>query len=304
MTGKIQDFATIGIVHPMIFKPLIRGEGDFGPSIAQILNDPYFGGIEAGWVKDPAERAKVAQLIKKSGKAMSFAGQPVLLTQKLDLNHLDEAERKRAVDALIGVIPQAVEFGARGFGVLSGKVVAPEHKSRAMEQLIKSLTEVGGELKKHGIRLVLETFDQLSYGKNALIGPHKDAAVIAKEVRKVLPNFGLMMDLSHLPLQGETAQEAWDTAGEYVVHAHIGNCVMDNPSHPMNGDEHPPFCDPAGKVCMDELVEYLRVLKKGGYLSQERKPFLSFEVCIYADWTQEKLIKHSQETLDAAWAKV
>lgn len=304
MNQPIQDVASVGLVHFMLWKDTIKGEGDFS-SVSTILDDPYFGAMEMSWVKEDAERAHVAKLVAASGKRVAFGAQPVLLTQKLDINHLDESERRTAVDAVVGVMPQAAEIGAVGFGLLSGKAVAADKKDRAMEQLVKSLVEIGTELKKHAdIPLVLETFDQLDYGKNCLIGPNRDAATIAKEVRKTIPKFGLMIDLSHLPLQGETAAQAWADAGEYVAHAHMGNAVMNKPDHPMNGDEHPPFCDPDGENCVDELTDYLRVLKDGGYLNAERKPFLSFEVCVYGDWTREKLIAQCKETLDAAWSRV
>ena len=304
MKDRIQEYARIGLVHFMLWKDCIKGEGDFS-SVSTILDDPYFDGIEVSWINDAAQRSRAAQAVRKSGKALAFGAQPVLLTQKLDINHLDEAERSKAVAAVVGVMPQAVEFGARGFGLLSGKNVAASDKSRAMEQLVKSLVEIGGELKQHSdIPLVLETFDQLDYGKNCLIGPNSDAAAIAREVRKSVPKFGLMIDLSHLPLQGETSEEAWSAAGEYVVHAHMGNCIMNKPDHPMNGDEHPPLCDPDGENGVEELTEYLGVLKQNGYLNKETRPFLSFEVCIYGDWTREKLIAQCKETLDAAWAQV
>ena len=304
MKEPIQDYATIGLVHFMLWKECIKGEGDFS-SVSTLLDDPYFGGVEVSWIKDAAGRARVAQAIKQSGKALAFGAQPVLLTQKLDINHLDEAERSKAVAAVVDVMPQAVELGARGFAVLSGKNVAAADKSRAMEQLVKSLVEIGGKLKQHSdIPLVMETFDQLDYGKNCLIGPNKDAAAIAREVRKSVPRFGLMIDLSHLPLQGESSAEAWAAAGDYVVHAHMGNCVMNKPDHPMNGDEHPPLCDPDGQNCVDELADYLGVLLNGGYLNKDTRPLLSFEVCVYRDWTRDKLLAQCKETLDAAWARV
>lgn len=304
MKGPIQDYATVGLVHFMMWKDNIKGDGDFS-SVSTVIDDPYFGGIEVSWMHDAAERARVAKLVNASGKALAFGAQPVLLTQKLDINHLEETERKKAVDAVVGVIPQAAELGARGFGLLSGKNVTAANKSKAMEQLVRSLVEIGTALQKHtDIPLVLETFDQLDYGKNCLIGPNADAAAIAREVRKSIPKFGLMIDLSHLPLQGESPAHAWQAAGDYVLHAHMGNCVMNKPNHPMNGDEHPPLGDPDGENGVDELAEYLKVLHENGYLHTSTKPFLSFEVCVYGDWTREQLIAQCKETLDEAWARV
>lgn len=304
MNGNIQDVARVGLVHFMLWKDCIRGEGD-AASTSVILDDPYFDAIEVTRINNAAARAEVARRVHTSGKWLGFGAQPVLLTQKLDLNHIDPAERAKAVQGVLDVIPQAVELGARGFGVLSGKAVPAADKDAAMGRLVDSLSTIATELKRQGgIPLLLETFDQLPYGKNCLIGPNADAAAIAREVRKTHPDFGLMLDLSHLPLQGETPREAWAVSGDCVSHAHIGNCIMDRPGHPMNGDEHPPFGDPDGRNGVPELTEYLRVLLENGYLDSTRRPFLSFEVCIYGDWTRPALIDHCKQTLDAAWRAV
>ncbi len=304
MKEPIQEYAKIGLVHFMLWKDCIKGAGD--PStVNTILDDPYFGAVEVSWINDDAQRKAVAEAIRRSGKAVAFGAQPVLLTQKLDINHLDENERRRGVDAVLSVIPQAYELGAHGFGLLSGKDVPESNRDRAKEQLVKSLVEIGRELGNHGSTpLVLETFDRVPYGKNCLIGPNEEAAEVAREVRKSIPSFGLMIDLSHLPLQGESAQDAWAAAGEYVVHAHMGNCVMEKPEHPMNGDEHPPLGIPDGENGVDELADYLKVLLDGGYLSKARKPFLSFEVSVFGDLTQQQVIEQSKQTLDAAWARL
>lgn len=303
MKENIHDYCKVGIVHFMMWKDCIKGDGDHG-SVDVILNDPFFDAIELTRINDAGTRRNVASKIKASGKAVGFGAQPVLLTQKLDLNHLDEAERQKAVAGVLAVVPQAVELGARGFALLSGKNVAPDRKSEAFEQLLKSLHEIAGALRKHaGPPLILETFDQLPYGKNCLIGSNADAAVIAREMRKKFPEFGLMIDLSHLPLQGETPQQAWDAVAPYLVHAHIGNCVMEKPGHPMNGDEHPPLADPDGRNGLPELVEYLQTLLKGGFLNKKTRPFLSLEVCVYGNLTREAAIQQSKDIVQAAWER-
>lgn len=219
MKGSVREVAKLGIVHFMLHKDTIKGGGDHS-SLVQLLEHPEFDAVECTWINDPATRKKIASTRTKTGKALAFGAQPVLLTQELDLNSLDEDQRSVAVAAVQSVIPQAYELGAEGFGLLSGKNVPASDKKHAMEKLVRSLVEIGDHLAEMGsIPLVLETFDQLDYGKNALIGSHRDAAWIAKEVRKSHPSFGLMIDLSHLPLQGEKVTEAWEVAGDYIVHA-------------------------------------------------------------------------------------
>ena len=304
MLSSLREVCKLGIVHFMLHKDTIKGDGDHA-SLLKLLESPDFDAVETTWINDPEVRRSVVEKRRSTGKSLAFGAQPILLTQKHDLNSLDEERRRAAVRAVRDVVPQAYELEASGFGVLSGKTVDPSDHDRAMSQLVKSLVEIADTLAESGtMPLVIETFDQLDYGKNCLIGPNLDAARVAKEVRREHPNFGVMIDLSHLPLQKETAQQAWDAVGEYVVHAHMGNCVMEKPEHPMNGDEHPPLCDPDGENCVEELAEYLRVLKSAGFLNRETRPFLSFEVVPYNGKRADEVVRMSLQTLSQAWERV
>ena len=313
MEGSIRELCRLGIVHFMLYKDTITGGGSHA-SLLELIASPEFDAVECSWINRDDVRRSVAEARRKSGKTLAFGAQPVLLTQQLDLNSADEEQRRTAVAAVKAVIPQAYELGAEGFALLSGRAVSPADRQNhqnyhnAMDNLVRSLIEIADALAERGsIPLVLETFDQLPYGKNCLIGPNRDAARIAREVRKSHPGFGLMIDLSHLPLQGETPREAWEAVGEYLVHAHMGNCIMNKPAHPMNGDAHPPLCHPEGENGIDELADYLSVLYRGGFLNREDRPVLSFEVACEGTASPEAaeaLLRQSLDTLKQAWRRV
>ena len=128
------------------------------------------------------------------------------------------------------------------------------------------------------MNIVLETFDRVPFGKNCLVGPNALAVEVSSRVRREYPNFGLMLDLSHFPLQGETSEYALRIARDHLVHAHIGNCVMRNPNHPAYGDNHPRFGCEDGENDIPEAVEFLSELLDIGFLDPEKRPILSFEV--------------------------
>jgi sugar phosphate isomerase/epimerase len=305
MESKPQDYAKIGIIHFMLYKEALKGQADVITSLATLANDPYFDAIEVTWIRDKAMRSDAATLLRESGKTVAFGAQPVLLTQGLDLNHEDAWKRRDAVDAVKRVVEQAYELGAAGLAVLSGKDPGEEKRSAARDALVASLSEIAAELRAQGtMPLVLETFDRKPFGKNCLIGPSDEAVEIAKRMRERFPDFGLMIDLSHLPLLGEAPKEAVETVREYLVHAHMGNCVMSDPRHPMYGDAHPPFGDPAGENGVEQLADYLRALLDNGYLDRKKRRILSFEVCPYGDWTPESLLDQSKETLEEAWERI
>ena len=87
----------------------------------------------------------------------------------------------------------------------------------------------------------------------------------------------MTIDLSHFPLLGETPEEAVEYTKDYLIHAHLGNCIMGD--YPGRGDTHPRFGVPGGQNDVEAVARYLRALKRVGYF--EKMPFgsiLSFEV--------------------------
>ncbi|HRI89953.1 MAG TPA: TIM barrel protein [Candidatus Hydrogenedentes bacterium] len=302
MNGSIHDYARVGIVHFMAYPACAGGEGPVLESIHRLANDTYFDVIELTRVKDNGARAAVRAIAEQARVDLCFGAQPILLGGGFDLNHADDTERRKAIDAVKAGVDQAEELGCKGVAVLSGK--ATGDTEGAMLLLIDSLKQLAGYAKSKGMPLVLETFDQVPFGKNCLIGPNADAVVVSKEVRKEYPDFGIMLDLSHLPLQFEASAEAIATAGAHLVHAHIGNCAMDDPTHPAYGDNHPRFGAPGGRNDIAELTEYLRALLASGYLSTTVRRVLSFEVKPMQGEDAEAVIAGSKRTLDAAWRRV
>ncbi|MDZ4857541.1 MAG: TIM barrel protein [Candidatus Hydrogenedentes bacterium] len=302
MNGSIHDYARVGIVHFMAYPACMGGEGPVLESITRIASDLYFEAIELTRVKDEAARKMVRDIAEQSRVDLYFGAQPILLGGGLDLNHADSAERIKAIDAVKAGIDQAHELGCKGVAVLSGKV--SEDADAAMQRLVDTLKQLAAYAKSKDLPLVLETFDQVPFGKNSLIGPNADAVAVSQEVRKEFPDFGIMLDLSHLPLQFENSAEAIATAGSHLVHAHIGNCAMDDPAHPAYGDNHPRFGAPGTRNDVKELTEYLRALMDSGYLSTRNRRVLSFEVKPMEGEDAEVVIGGSKRTLDAAWRKL
>jgi len=113
-----------------------------------------------------------------------------------------------------------------------------------------------------------------------------------------------VLDLSHLPLLGETAETMLTTAKETLGHIHLGNCVMRDPNHAAYGDEHPPFGTEGGENSVAELAEFLRVLGEIGYLNEETPGAVSFEVKPLAGQEPADAIANAKATLDAAWAQL
>lgn len=304
MNGSLHNYMKVGIVHFMAFPETGQGKGPVLETITQIAEDEFFGAIEITHIEDAATRAAAAKLLATAGLIVGYGGQPVELGGKLDINSVDAATRKAAVDRLKLAIDEAYELGARKFAVLSGPYPGDDKHQAATTALLQSLDELCTYAESQGdMSCVLEVFDR-TIDKKSLIGPTVEGVEVSQVVRRKHPSFGLMIDLSHLPLQFETAKHALGTAGDHLVHAHIGNCVVKDRAHSLYGDLHPRFGVPGGENGVPELVDYLRELMNVGYIGEGKQNVVAFEVKPYGGETSSAVIAQAKRTLMEAWARL
>jgi sugar phosphate isomerase/epimerase len=293
----------VGLVHFMAFPATIKGEGPVYETIRKIAVDDYFSAIEITTIKDPETRLAVKKMLETSHMTVAYGAQPRLLTTGMNINSLVEEERQKALDNLMQGIDEAYEIGASSFAFLSGNY-DENKKEEAFQALVKSTNEICAYAKSKGdMKIALEVFDY-DVDKRSLIGPADLALRYAKEIRKAHDHFGLMVDLSHIPLIHETIEESLLPVKDYIVHAHIGNCVVKSPDMPAYGDVHPRFGFPNGENDVDEVVEYLKVLLDIGFLNTQTPPVVSFEIKPFGDEDADVVIANAKRVLNLAWARV
>lgn len=303
MNVPLSNYMKVGLVHFMAFPTTIKGEGPVEETIKKVALDDYFQVIEITTIKDPQVRERVKRILESSHLTVTYGAQPRLLTNGLNINDLREEERQKAINNLKEGIDEAYELGCKGFAFLSGKY-EESSKEESYQALVSSTIEICAYVKSKGnMRVAMEVFDY-DVDKKSLIGPAPLAARFAAEVRAKHPHFGLMVDLSHIPLLHETNEESILPVKEFITHAHIGNCVIKDSSMNAYGDVHPRFGFPNGENDVDEVVAFLRVLLQIGYLNEKDPPILSFEVKPFGDEDPELVIANAKRTLNLAWAKV
>lgn len=303
MNEPMECYFKPGIIHFMAYPDTMRGEGPILETLEKIALDPYFQVVEITWIKSPEVRAQALKLLNTAHLDIYYGAQPRLLTTGMNINDLDENARVEAVNNLKAGIDEAIEMEAKGFAFLSGRFEETT-KEQSFQALLSSTRELCDYAKaKGGLRVVLEVFDY-DLDKKSLIGPAGLAARFAKEMRAGgYDNFGLMVDLSHIPQLHETIEESIMPVREYIVHAHIGNAVI-KPGMPCFGDQHPRFGFPHGENDVPEVVEFLRTLLKIGYLNTENPPVVSFEVKPFGDEPPDVVIANAKRVLNMAWAMV
>lgn len=304
MKEPLHHYVRPGIVHFMAH-PVIKGEGPIIESLTELLADRFFEVIEISWIKDPAIRAEAKALIDSSGVDAKYGAQPRLLTQSLDLNSLDESGRQAAVADMRLGIDEAAEMGITDFALLSGPAPAPTDEKAAMDALTTSLNEVCAYASDNGINVALEVFDR-GIDKKCLIGPADSAREIAERVKAAHPTFGLIVDLSHIPLLGESPAEALQPVKDHIAHIHIGNAYMDDPTDPAYGDMHPRFGYPGGANDVPEIVAFLKELFAIGYLKTDgsSRGAISFELKPVGSENPQTMIANGQRKLIEAWSQL
>ena len=300
MTDPIHKYFKIGTLQWMSY-PRMDGLA----SLREICRDDFFDAIEININKlgditeDSAEEAR--KLLAQSHLKVCYGAQPSLLGNKLNPNAVDEDERCKAEDELIRSLERAQFFGASGMAFLAGKW-EEETKERSYRQLLKTTINVCRKASEMGMKAELEVFDY-DVDKASLIGPSALAAEFASDVRKYCPNFGLLIDLSHIPICHEKARDVIRTCRPYITHLHFGNAVAD-PAAEGYGDRHQRFGYPGSANDIAELTDFLQVLRDEGFFNEQDPLILSMEISPTADEDEAIVLANSKRCLNRAWALV
>ena len=230
-----KKYMQVGLVHFMAFPEVLTGEGPVLETLDSVLTDDFFDVIEITTIRDPEVRKAAREMLVSSKIVVTYGSQPVQLVNKLDLNSLDADTRQAAIDRCLACVDEAVEMGCRGVAFLSGPHPGEEKRQAATDLLVDSFDRICSHADAMGdLKVVVETFD-FDIDKKALIGPNAEAVSFSARVRQKHDNFGLMLDLSHLPLQRETTRHALHVAKDHLVHAHMGNCLLYTSPSPRDG---------------------------------------------------------------------
>jgi sugar phosphate isomerase/epimerase len=295
-------YLKMGFVHFMAYPAAMKQDNKVVlESIEAACKDPYFTAIELMKIQDQDTRRQALQMLEQSAMTVCYAAQPVVLGGGLNINSVDETTRRKAVDALTKELEFCAEMGSEAIAFLSGKVEEGASRDDAFKAAVKSLQQICDEAAKMNLRIVLETFDT-EIDKRALIGKGPLAVKLAEAVER--DNFGLMVDLSHAPLLGESPRETVLGVKDYLVHAHVGNCFTADRDSPAYGDQHPRFSYPGSPNGVKQLTEYLRALFEVGYLGEGKQPVVSFEVKPLPGESSEIVLANAKRHMNQAWAMV
>ncbi len=217
----------LGVVQFMAFPNSDQNPEALLASLKAIALDADFSLVEVTRMPDQETLTKVRSLLESAHLDCGFAATPVILRQGLNPSATDETVRKSAVDELRRCVDEAIALSAKTLTLMSGPFGGDE--AGELRAFIKTLDEIcayaADRSSSEPLLILVEPFDR-NVDKKALVGPSPLAGELASEMMSRHGNFGLLIDLSHLPLLGETVDECLiSLPSESVRHVHIGNCV-------------------------------------------------------------------------------
>jgi len=309
MVESWRQLMDVGLIHFMAY-PNATDPPAVQETVRKLAQDDFWDVLEIKRVDEPGVHDELRAIAEQSGISYGMAAQPNLLGGKLSLNDPDEAGRQAAVDEVKKSIDAAYELDAKITAVLSGPDPGEAGRDHQMDLLVDSLVELCQYAQDQATDYVcwisLEAFDE-DIDKACLIGPSDRAAQLAQRVREQVENFGITIDLSHLPLLGETPMETVTQLGDYIIHTHAGNCLMADERDEAYGDQHPRFGYPGSENDVAELQKYVESLIYAGYFQSQvptDKPILSFEVKPVGDEDSDLIVAQTKRTWRRMWAQL
>ncbi|MHC1787465.1 MAG: sugar phosphate isomerase/epimerase family protein [Christensenellales bacterium] len=292
---SITTHFSLGTLQWMSYPPARYG---YLEPVRRLCSDDYFRAIELGHIPDEKERVQIRDMLAASALRVFHGAHPLQLGGGYNPNALDEAERLRAQQALFEAVDEAAFLGAEGLAFLSGKWL-PAQREQMLEQLVKTTIALCGYAADKGLAVNLEVFDY-DVDKAVLIGPAPLAARYAGMVTPLCPNFGLLVDLSHIPITHEDSRSVISTLKPYIRHLHIGNAVL-KPGAPAYGDKHPRFGFPQGVNGAPELRDFFMALNREGFLRGDGRMVLSTEVQPFGEEDADIVLAGSKRVIAQAW---
>ena len=282
----------VGIVVFMAFPETAKEEG-VKEAIATLVRDEFFDELEFQVYREAVWK-EIEPILKERELLLGAALQLDILTMKLSLNSSNEAERRKTVDHVKRRIEEAAERGITTVALCSGPDPEPERRAEETRLLVNSLKELCEHAKRYGSRIILEAFDR-EHDKKLLIGPISEAAEIVREVRKEYNNIGLLWDLSHAPMLGESPEVLKDYK-DVLYEVHVG-CAKKADSGFK--DTHPTFYTPGSVNGVEEVARLFKVLLDINY-----KGVVTLEIKPEPTQTSLGIINNAKGVFLSAFAKV
>lgn len=288
----------LGVNHQFLYIDGMTQAQAHTDTLALLAQNPLIDALDC-WVWPQKERAREEiALLRECGKTIHYnigdrIGEPPAFFASPDKSVREEARGRlwRELDVALAASAKKIVIGS-GADVPQAREAAVERFTRLMEDVH---TYIPGD-----VTLTLEPTDR-DVDKRFLFGPVDETVRFIASMREGgFKNFGMLLDMGHIPLMHTTIGQAVRTANDCLEHVHLGNCILKNPQHPLYGDRHPALNVEYGEYAETQVFEMTRALDASGYFKRERPASVSFEMRTMKGLTPEETLRYYVAVWDAA----
>ncbi len=303
MTDDIRNYARIGLVHHMLYPSIMADPDEHVRTLLELVKRDDIETFDCCLPYGEARRDRLIPAVRNCGKENTVFATHLFPLRKLGLPSSAPHEQAQVRMLVADMVAQAVAIGAMGFIFASGgpapAEAGPEHYA-AFADFCRWLCK---ELSPHGITALLEPFDT-TIDKCFLYGSTTTCVALIESLQPEVDNLGIELDVAHLPLMGEPFDGAIRTVAPYLKRVHLGNCVLQDTSHPRYGDTHPPIGYPGGEIDVPQLTQILRSLLDVGFLNTDTRGDLLIEMTPWPGRSVAETVRDGFERVDRAWRMV
>ena len=295
-----KDSLIVGFNHMFLYPDSMTDGNIHTKTLEQLSQLQGFDALDC-WVWAANAKEELAAL-KGSGKQINYnigdrpGDKPVFPATA------DPGERAYSLDILRRETDFALEAGAKKIIFGSGKDV-PENREDAKKRFEEFILQ-WSEFIPQDVWLTLEPTDR-DVDKHFLFGSMAETRETVYNIRKAgMANFGILLDMGHIPIMHETLQSAAMAAGELLEHIHLGNCVIKDKTSPYYGDKHPCWGYPGGEYDETDGAIFLEELKKAGYFYRGNPRTVSFEMRPLTGKTAEQTVEYLSHWIKRTYAGI
>jgi sugar phosphate isomerase/epimerase len=300
MNTALHHYARIGLVHHMLYPQCLEDPAAHVETLQQFALRPDIETFDCCLPYGDAAQAVLIRAIRACGKQELVFATHFFPLRKLSFTSVAPHEQAQIRMIVKDMVRQAAAIGATGFIFASGGPTPAEAKPAHRSAFTDFCHWLCAELKPHGITALLEPFDT-TIDKRFLYGPTAECVALIESLRPEVDNLQIELDMAHLPLMGESFEQAIRTVAPYLKRVHLGNCVLRNKSDPRYGDTHPPMGYPGGEIDVQELTVILRLLAEVGFLRREQRGNLLVEMTPWPGKTVDETVADNFRRLNQAW---
>lgn len=297
-----QEYIKIGLNHHLLYRKRISGSKDHLETLKEVMRENRLEILDLWIVEEEPYKTEEIKLLKDCGRDIYYnvgsrkgkeSAQPCTLSLE---------KRKYSLDFYKDEISRGLEAGCKKIITNSGADV-PDHRGEAFEALIEFYCEICKFVPKD-VLIMVEPTDR-DVDKKKFIGPSSSAVILSKRIHEAgCQNFTSMIDMCHLPLMGETIENAMEVSKGYIGHIHLGNCILKDRNNPLYGDKHPAWGLKGSEYDVEDITKLIQTGMDMGYFKKEKRGSASFEMLAYEDMNPLQSIHRFFEYLEKAWNKV